>query len=84
MFQLPQRQKITAILEVIIIMIIWKLLIGTQGKKEMRKAYVGTFVSRKLIVYLTKKTHFIYVSYKMLLLKNDLSIVYYKQIQMFK
>ena len=55
MFQLPQRQKITAILEVIIIMIIWKLLIGTQGKKEMRKAYVGTFVSRILIVYLTKK-----------------------------
>lgn len=65
MFQLPQRQKITAILEVIIIMIIWKLLIGTQGKKEMRKAYVGTFVSRILIVYLTKKNHFIYVSYKM-------------------
>lgn len=65
MFQLPQRQKITAILEVIIIMIIWKLLIGTQGKKEMRKAYVGTFVSRILIVYLTEKKHFIYVSYKM-------------------
>lgn len=65
MFQLPQRQKITAILEVIIIMIIWKLLIGTQGKKEMRKAYVGTFVSRILIVYLTEKNHFIYVSYKM-------------------
>lgn len=63
MFQLPQRQKITAILEVIIIMIIWKLLIGTQGKKEMRKAYVGTFVSRILIVYLTEKKHFI--SYKM-------------------
>lgn len=58
MFQLPQRQKITAILEVIIIMIIWKLLIGTQGKKEMRKAYVGTFVSRILIVYLTKKNPF--------------------------
>lgn len=58
MFQLPQRQKITAILEVIIIMIIWKLLIGTQGKKEMRKAYVGTFVSRILIVYLTKKKPF--------------------------
>lgn len=58
MFQLPQRQKITAILEVIIIMIIWKLLIGTQGKKEMRKAYVGTFVSRILIVYLTGKKPF--------------------------
>ena len=58
MFQLPQRQKITAILEVIIIMIIWKLLIGTQGKKEMRKAYVGTFVSRILIVYLTGKKTF--------------------------
>lgn len=58
MFQLPQRQKITAILEVIIIMIIWKLLIGTQGKKEMRKAYVGTFVSRILIVYLTEKKPF--------------------------
>ena len=66
MFQLPQRQKITAILEeVIIIMIIWKFLIETQGKKEMRNAYVGTFVSRILIVYLTKKNHFIYVSYKM-------------------